>query len=199
MKNLDEVKKYLSHVGHDMDSISKIEGFLMGNGVLDNDFELEFMLGECGFNDFREWFNGENKKPNDNEFGYGDFIHVDDIVGDVLCLSTVLCGKFIGTDGEILSQYELNQASRPCSEKEMDGIVCLLHSHGIDFLFGNDEFAPYMCCKDDSNSIDELEVHSKDAIENIVAAILANEIDKDEREMLVRTMYALIELGTMYE
>lgn len=51
----------------------------------------------------------------------------------------------------------------------------------------------------DSADIDKLEVDSKDAIENIVAAIHANELDPHEKELVLGTLEALVVLGNEYE
>lgn len=199
MKNLDEVKKYVFNIGHDQESIAKIEGFLIGNGVLSGDFEMEYMVGDNRFNDFKDWFDGNKAQPIDDEFGYGDFIHVDDVTGDVLCLSDVYNGKFIGTSGENIAQFSMNDSSRPCNEQEIDNILKVLRTHGVGFLFSADEFVPCSHENEGYKKIDELEIQSKEAIENITAALLSNEIDKDEREMVIQAMCTLVELGKMYE
>lgn len=47
--------------------------------------------------------------------------------------------------------------------------------------------------------IDKLEVDAKDAIENIVAAIHANELDPQEKELVIGALEALVILGHEYE
>lgn len=199
MKNLNEVKKYLFNVGHKQDSIYKIEGFLIEKGLLGKDFEMEYMVGDNSFNDFKNWFDSVKSQPEDDEFGYGDFIHIDDNIGNVLCLSSVCRGNFIGTDGASILSYSMNNNSRPCVEDEIDKVVEAMHENGVDFILDVNEFVPYCESQEDSNDIDALEIQSKEAIENITAALLSNEIDDDERAMVIQAMHTLVELGKMYE
>lgn len=62
MKTLKEVKEHLNGVGYNQFAIRKIEGFLIGNGLLDEEFEMEYMIGERDFDDFRAWFNDEKSQ-----------------------------------------------------------------------------------------------------------------------------------------
>ena len=79
MKTLEEVKAHVDKVGYNQLAIQKIEGFLLGNGLLGEEFEMEYMIGERTFDDFRNWFNSVEAKKQEidwNEFGLGDFIHI---------------------------------------------------------------------------------------------------------------------------
>ena len=103
MKTLEEVKAHVHGVGYNQLAIQKIEGFLLGNGLLGEEFEMEYMIGERTFDDFRAWFNSEKKEEckqeiDWNEFGFGDFVHVQDGI-DVILLGRVRGAGMIVTDG----------------------------------------------------------------------------------------------------
>ena len=142
MKTLEEVKAHVNVVGYNQLAIHKIEGFLLGNGLLGGDFEMEYMIGESDFDDFRKWFNEETKNEIDwNEFGYGDFIHVEEGM-DVVLLGAVCDGKLVGFDGDRVRVLSLTIESRPCEESEVDEFYSLLRKKGILFSSGFNEFNP---------------------------------------------------------
>lgn len=53
--------------------------------------------------------------------------------------------------------------------------------------------------KDNSASIDMLEIGAKYAIENIIANIHSGSMDEKEKESVVDSLKVLVELGKMYE
>ena len=53
--------------------------------------------------------------------------------------------------------------------------------------------------KDDSASIDMLEIDAKDAIENIIANIHACTMDEKERKNVILALQGLVTLGKLYE
>ena len=260
MKTLEEVKAHLVEVGYNHEDIPRIEGFLFGKGLYEGDeFEIEYIDGDHDFYDFKDWFNGEEqtKTPIDwSEFGFGDFIHVD---GDlnVIVLSDIYDGKFVGTTGNIVHLFELTNESRPCDEREIESIENKLKENGVTFCGDVDEFVPFDKCKEcelektkdylesklkadmkdlrkiaesmskdnplkdfamsitkdlekivyattekentNSACIDKLEVDAKNAVENIIASIHANELDAHEKELVLETLRALVILGNEYE
>lgn len=168
MKTLEEVKAHVDKVGYNQLAIQKIEGFLLGNGLLGEEFEMEYMIGERTFDDFRTWFNSKEEKKHEidwSEFGFGDFIHVQDNIDGVL-LGSAHNDKVVCFNGEQAYWFHLNDESRPCNEEEIEAIVAKMNRKGIDFCFVNNEFIPKnVCCGDcdkcglvenESKSIDEL-------------------------------------------
>lgn len=151
MKTLEEVKAHLVEVGYNREDIPRIEGFLFGKGLYEGDeFEIEYIDGDHDFCDFKDWFNGEEhtKAPIDwSEFGFGDFIHVE---GDlnVIVLSDIYDGKFVGTTGNIVHLFELTNESRPCDEREIESIENKLKENGVTFCGDIDEFVPLNKCKE---------------------------------------------------
>lgn len=146
MKTLEEVKAHVNVVGYNQLAIHKIEGFLLGNGLLGGDFEMEYMIGESDFDDFRKWFNEETKNEIDwNEFGYGDFIHVEEGM-DVLVLSGIYEGKFVGTNGNILHLFEVTESSRPCNEEEIEAVHIKMNDNGVRFCMESDCLIPSVAC-----------------------------------------------------
>lgn len=201
MKTLEEVKKYLNEVGHSQFAIHKIEGFLLGNGMLGKDYEMEYMIGGNDFDDFMNWFNGKTKtgkKFDDDEFQKGDFIHVEKGI-DVICLSDVFDGKFVGTNGTIIHKYEFTNESRPCDEKEMQAIKDKLKEQGVCFCFECDELEPLYEKEVIGEYLDELEIRCKESIENIFANLHGGDLKKVEKDMLVGCMESLCVLGKEYE
>lgn len=206
MKTLEEVKKYLFDVGHNEVSIPKIEGFLLGVGILGDEFEMDYAVGDNDFESFKDWFEDNQCKKNiaDDEFGYGDFMHVQKGV-NVICLSKPKNGQFVGTDGVVLQKFFVTDETRPCSEEELDEVVADLNVGGIDFDFVDNEFCTCDGCKLnlkkklDSDGIDLLEIYSKKAIENIIASIHSGELENEEYDCVLQAMMKLVELGEMYE
>ena len=165
MKTLEEVKAHVDKVGYNQLAIQKIEGFLLGNGLLGEEFEMEYMIGERTFDDFRTWFNMEEEKKSEidwSEFGFGDFIHVQDGV-DVVLLGGIYGCVFVGFNGEQVVDLVLTKESRPCNEEEIDMMIRRLNAHGLNFCFVDNEFKPCpMCdsctgCKNDTGNIKEIE------------------------------------------
>lgn len=141
MRNLDEIKKYLSSVGHDQFSIQKIEGFLIGKGLLDYGFEMEYAIGDDGYVDFINWFEGNKSKFTEFDLQVGSFIHVCDSV-DVMCMSDVVNNEFVGTDGCRMFKYKILDMSRPCTEREINAVCANLAANGIQFDFSTEVFEP---------------------------------------------------------
>lgn len=144
MKTLEEVKAHVYKVGYNQLAIQKIEGFLLGNGLLGEEFEMEYMIGERDFDDFRTWFNSEEKHKEEidwDEFCFGDFIHVQDGI-DVVLLGDVCDGKLVGFDSDRVRVLALTDESRPCDESEVDEFYSVLMKKGILFASGFGEFSP---------------------------------------------------------
>ena len=176
MKTLEEVKAHVDKVGYNQLAIQKIEGFLLGNGLLGEEFEMEYMIGERTFDDFRTWFNGEEHQetPIDwSEFGFGDFIHVQEGI-DVVLLGGIHGRCFACFNGEQATTLVLTDESRPCNEEEIEKVVKRFNANGLNFCFVDNEFKPYtMCnycagCKEEtenSKEIDELNKSYKELCE----------------------------------
>lgn len=263
MKTLEEVKAHVDKVGYNQLAIQKIEGFLLGNGLLGGDFEMEYMIGERTFDDFRTWFNMEEEKKSEidwSEFGFGDFIHVQKGI-DVVLLGGIYDGNVVCYNGECIVKLILTNQPRPCNEHEIESLVRMMNRNGIDYCFVKNEFIhkDACCCdcdeckftvkenqpieelnknyeelcriadsmsednpfksvaksiveglgkmmdevkeaeKDDSASIDMLEIDAKDAIENIIANIHACTMDENERKNVILALQGLVTLGKLYE
>lgn len=176
MKTLEEVKAHVDKVGYNQLAIQKIEGFLLGNGLLGEEFEMEYMIGERTFDDFKTWFNGEEHQetPIDwSEFGFGDFIHVQEGI-DVVLLGGIHGRCFACFNGEQATTLVLTDESRPCNEEEIEKVVKRFNANGLNFCFVDNEFKPYtMCnycagCKEEtenSKEIDELNKSYKELCE----------------------------------
>ena len=145
MKTLEEVKAHLLEVGYRNDEIPIIEGFLFGKGLCEGEeFEVEFIVGDNNFFDFKDWFYGKEQQKSKidwDDFSIGDFIHVEKDM-DALLLSDIYNGKFVGTTGNIIHQFNVTEESRPCDEDEMSKVIAKLQNNGIDFRFGTDELVP---------------------------------------------------------
>lgn len=204
MKTLEEIKEHLSEVGYNKQAMLQIEAFLLGGGMIRPNEELEFIKGKGDFEDFMEWYvndEEEDSKFDDDEFTKGDFIHVEDGI-DVLCLSDLFNGQFVGTTGTIIHKYELTKDSRPCFEEEILKIEKALEDNGVEFCYDCDELEPYSIKEEEdipSECLDCLEIRCKEAIENIVANLHGGEIAKEEKECLLDSLNVLAELGKMYE
>lgn len=167
MKTLEEVKAHVNVVGYSQSAIDSIEGFLTGKDMLSEDTEMEYMLGDKTFFDFKTWFDSEVKKKYEidwSEFGFGDFIHVQDGI-DVVLLGSIIGCHFACFDGERVDTFVLTNESRPCNEEEIKKVVRRLNANGFNFSFIDNEFTPFtMCdccagCKEEtenSKDIDEL-------------------------------------------
>lgn len=263
MKTLEEVKAHVGKIGYNQLAIQKIEGFLLGNGLLGEEFEMEYMIGERTFDDFRNWFNGVESKKQQidwDEFGFGDFIHVQEGI-DVVLLGGIYDGKVVCFNGKNIFRLVLVDQSRPCNEQEIESLVSTMNRNGIDYCFVKNEFVyKSVCCcdcsecnftekenqpieelkknydemcdlaesisddspfkdfaksvveslgkivedvkeaeKNDSASIDMLEIDAKEAIENIIANIHAGAMDEKEKGNVISALKGLVELGNMYE
>lgn len=144
MKTLEEVKAHVDKVGYNQLAIQKIEGFLVGYGLLGEEFEMEYMMGKHDFDDFITWFNSEEKPKEEidwDEFCFGDFIHVQDGI-DVVLLGVVCDGKLVGFDSDRVRVLSLTNESRPCNESEVDEFYSVLRKKGILFASGFSEFNP---------------------------------------------------------
>lgn len=207
MKTLEEVKTHVDKVGYNQLAIQKIEGFLLGNGLLGDEFEMEYMIGERTFDDFRTWFNSEEEKKQEidwSEFGFGDFIHVQDGI-DVVLLGGIYDETFVCFDGQVVMCLSVTDETRPCNEEEISSIDSLLNVLRVKFCFEKNEFVPSCVCNGcanrnfDSGLIDELEINAKDAIENIIANVYGGSMNEEEQTRVVDALKVLVELGKMYE
>lgn len=264
MKTLEEVKAHVHCVGYNQLAIQKIEGFLLGNGLLGEKFEMEYMIGERTFDDFRNWFNGVESKKQEidwDEFGFGDFIHIQDGI-DVVLLGGIHGEEVVCVNDRCeVKCFLVTDETRPCNEEEMDSLIKEINECGFNFCFANNEFiSKNACCvdcvgckeeiearneidnlikdyrelceiaesmsednpckgmakaivemvgtmmddvkesaKNDSESIDMLEIGAKDAIENIIANIHAGTLEEKEKHNVINALQGLVELGKMYE
>lgn len=178
MKTLDEVKAHLNSVGYKNDEIPIIEGFLFGKGLYEGDeFEIEFIVGSRNFFDFKDWFNGKDEKKSEidwSEFGFGDFIHVQDGI-DVVLLGCIHDEKIVCvTDRCAVKIFIVTDETRPCNEEEIEKVVKRFNANGLNFCFIDNEFKPYtMCnycagCKEETENgkeIDELNKSYKELCE----------------------------------
>lgn len=202
MRTEKEVNDYLRGFALKSNDVDFILGFLCAKEIK----PCEFYSTKSGisFKEFVEWFNNDSdSKFSDDEFSKGDFIHVEDEM-DVLVLSELQDGKFVGTNGTIIHQYELTKGSRPCFEEEILNVEKKLEENGILFCYECDELEPLIEEIDDndketSDDIDELEVQCKDAIENIMANIHEGKLSTIELKSIIEAMNALVVLGSLYE
>lgn len=167
MKTLEEVKAHVNVVGYSQSAIDSIDGFLTGKDMLSEETEMEYMLGDKTFIDFKTWFNSEEKKKSEidwDEFGFGDFIHVQDGI-DVVLLGGIHGCVFVGFNGKQVVDLVLTKESRPCNEDEIDRMIRQLNAHGLNFCFVDNEFKPCPICDsctgcknetENSNEIEEL-------------------------------------------
>ena len=167
MKTLEEVKAHVNVVGYSQSAIDSIEGFLIGKDMLSEDTEIEYMIGDKTFFDFKTWFDSEVKKKSEidwDEFGFGDFIHVQEGI-DVVLLGGIHGRCFACFNGEQATTLVLTDESRPCNEEEIEKVVKRFNANGLNFCFVDNEFKPYtMCnycaeCKEETENgkeIDEL-------------------------------------------
>lgn len=184
MKTLEEVKAHVNVVGYSQSAIDSIEGFLTGKDMLSEDTEIEYMIGDKTFFDFKTWFDSEVKKKSEidwSEFGFGDFIHVQDGV-DVVLLGGIYGCVFVGFNGEQVVDLVLTKESRPCNEEEIDMMIRRLNAHGLNFCFVDNEFKPCPICNsctgckketENSNEIEELNNSYKELCE------IANSMSED--------------------
>ena len=176
MKTLEEVKAHVNVVGYSKSAIDSIEGFLIGKDMLSEDTEIEYMIGDKTFFDFKTWFNGKDEKKSEidwSEFGFGDFIHVQEGI-DVVLLGGIHGRCFACFNGEQATTLVLTDESRPCNEEEIEKVVKRFNANGLNFCFVDNEFKPYtMCnycagCKEETENnkeIDELNKSYKELCE----------------------------------
>lgn len=149
MKTLEEVKSHLTKVGYRSNEIPVIEGFLFGKGLYEGEeFEVEFIIGDNNFFDFKDWFDSEEKNKSEidwSEFGFGDFIHVQEDV-DVVLLGEICDCHFACFNGEQVTTLVLTDESRPCNEDEIEKVVRRLNANGLNFCFVDNEFKPFTIC-----------------------------------------------------
>lgn len=163
MKTLEEVKAHVDKVGYNQLAIQKIEGFLIGNGLLGSDFEMEYMIGERTFDDFRTWFNSEKKEEckkeiDWGEFGFGDFIHVQDGIDAVLLGGVHYDHMVCVNDRCEVKCFIVNDETRPCNEEEIESLMKTLNKRGITFRFETNEFIKKNKCYDCAGCKEEMEV-----------------------------------------
>ena len=162
MKTLEEVKAHLSKVGYRSNEIPVIEGFLFGKGLYEGDeFEIEYMSGTHSFFDFKDWFNGEDEKKSEidwDEFGFGDFIHVQKGI-DVVLLGGIHDEQIVCvTDRCEVKCFLVTDETRPCNEEEMESLIKAMNECGFDFCFANNEFiSKSACCADCVGCKEEIE------------------------------------------
>ena len=151
MKTLEEVKAHVDKVGYNQLAIQQIEGFLLGNGLLGEEFEMEYMIGERTFDDFRTWFNSEveNKPEIDwSEFGFGDFIHVQEGI-DVILLGGIHYEKIVCVNDRCeVKRFVVTDKTRPCNEEEIESLVKKMNAREINFCFVNNEFVSKKTCEE---------------------------------------------------
>ena len=176
MKTLDEVKAHVNVVGYSQSAIDSIDGFLTGKDMLGEDYEMEYIIGKRDFYDFITWFNSDEKPKEEidwSEFGFGDFIHVQEGI-DVVLLGGIYGCYFACFNGEQATTLVLTDESRPCNEDEIEKLVRRLNDNGFNFCFVDNEFKPFtMCdccagCKEEtenSKEIDELNKSYKELCE----------------------------------
>lgn len=153
MKTLEEVKAHLNSVGYKNEEIPIIEGFLFGKGLYEGDeFEMEFIFGDNNFFDFKDWFDGEEEKNKPeidwSEFGFGDFIHVQEGIDVVLIggihNENIVC---INDRCEVKCLLVTNE-TRPCNEEEIESLVKKFNERDISFCFVNNEFISKKTCEE---------------------------------------------------
>ncbi len=151
MKTLKEVKAHVDKVGYNQLAIQKIEGFLLGYGLLGKEFEMEYMIGERDFDDFITWFNSEEKPKEEidwDEFGFGDFIHVQDGI-DVILLGGIHDEKIVCVNDRCEVKWlVVTDETRPCNEDEIESLVKKMNEREINFCFVNNEFISKNKCYD---------------------------------------------------
>lgn len=150
MKTLEEVKAHLAKEGYNPEDTPRIEGFLFGSGLFEGDeFEIEYMSGTNSFFDFKDWFNGKDEKKSEidwSEFGFGDFIHVQDGI-DVVLLGGIYDGNVVCCDSESIFKLFVTDQSRPCNEEEIESLVKKMNEREINFCFVNNEFVSKKTCE----------------------------------------------------
>ena len=62
MRTKDEVLAYLKETGHSNNAVTKIMGFLIGNGMKEPDEKIIFKRGQNSWEEFYEWFENKYKK-----------------------------------------------------------------------------------------------------------------------------------------
>lgn len=194
MKTLEEIKNYLIKRGSNDESIDMIVAFLTGKGMYDyeND-EVEYTSSNKTFKDFLEWFNGKNMdcKFEDDDFEISDYVHVKENI-DVVVVSEINDGKFVGWDGNTLRVYDLCYESRPCNDDECSKLAKACNESGIVF---NDMFETLV----DSNEIEKEKEKLRDALDELDSELekvkdipllggvlnkVAKRLTKDAREFL---------------
>lgn len=165
MKTLEEVKAHVNVVGYSQSAIDSIDGFLTGKDMLGEDYEMEYIIGKRDFDDFITWFNSDEKPKEEidwSEFGFGDFIHVQEGI-DVVLLGGIYGCYFACFNGKQATTLVLTDESRPCNEDEIEKLVRQLNANGFNFCFVDNEFKPFtMCdscagCKADTGNSKEIE------------------------------------------
>ncbi len=153
MKTLEEVKAHLAKVGYRSNEIPVIEGFLFGKGLYEGEeFEVEFIFGDNNFFDFKDWFDGEEEKNkleiDWNEFGFGDFIHVQDGI-DVILLGGIHDKKIVCVNARCeLKRFLITDETRPCNEEEIESLIKTINECGFNFCFVNNEFVSKKSCEE---------------------------------------------------
>lgn len=151
MKTLEEVKAHLAKKGYNPEDMPRIEGFLFGSGLFEGDeFEIEYMGGTNSFFDFKDWFNGKDEKKSEidwSEFGFGDFIHVQNGI-DAVLLGGIHDGRMVCVNDRCeVKCFLVNDETRPCNEEEMESFIKKLNKGGISFCFVNNEFVSKKSCE----------------------------------------------------
>lgn len=168
MRTLEEVKAHVNGVGYEQLAISKIEGFLLGNGLLGDDFEMEYMSGEHTFEDFRKWFNSEKKQPKDK---YVKMLK-EQLEGMTKCVQSIPDD----TPFKLFASGIKDEFHRIVERIEKEE---------------RDE-------EDENEALDKLEVRAKVSVENMVASVLSGELCDGEKDLVLGTLEALVLLGDEY-
>ena len=153
MKTLEEVKAHLAKVGYRRNEIPVIEGFLFGKGLYEGEeFEVEFIFGDNNFFDFKDWFDGEEEKNKPeidwSEFGFGDFIHVQEGI-DVILLGGIHYEKIVCVNDRCeVKRFVVTDKTRPCNEEEIESLVKKMNAREINFCFVNNEFVSKKTCEE---------------------------------------------------
>lgn len=195
-----EVNDFLKRVEIKRGDVDLVLGFLCAKDIKCE----EFSLSDDGltFNEFVRWFYDDSKE--EVKIDKGDYIHVEEDM-DVLVLSEECDGKFVGTDGLIVHQYELTKESRFCNEAEMAKIEQRMKNNGVSFcqdsceLKVNTKFGLLEECGITSDELDELQVSCVEALDNIFASLFEGKMTKKEAMGVIDAFNTLVELGELYE
>ena len=181
MKTWNEVEKHLAKVGYTTKSVDRIISFLIGADILDaQDYEIEYIEGKHDFLDFIEWFkSAEEYEMNDNDFEHEIDKEMEAELKELAKLTKEL--------EESLGNYEDGNPFKKLAQAVVEM---------------SNEVAKQVSSKNEKTCeecYDCLEVKAHEALDNIFASLHEGKLDKDEQEVLVDSMNALVQLGNEYE